>query len=183
MKIKHVLEIILNFNISSFLNFFDCMHIKIIFFTSQSSNWPDLVSPYSKLWYKCAEICNCQWVLFFGATEPQPSLTITSLLFQSDACPQIWLSRLGVFPMMTVLNCSEAVTARFLSAVFQKSSGFSDKLCNWNIYEWFQSHGQHSSPAQICNGKFSGQAQRPWKLNVNGADTGVRNTWRRGMQA
>ena len=51
MKNKHVLEIILNFNISSFLNFFDCMHIKIIFFTSQSTSWPDLVSPFSKLWY------------------------------------------------------------------------------------------------------------------------------------
>ena len=27
------------------------MHIKNIFFTSQSSSWPDLVSPYSKLWF------------------------------------------------------------------------------------------------------------------------------------
>ena len=27
------------------------MHIKIIFFTRQSSSWPDLVSPYSKLWF------------------------------------------------------------------------------------------------------------------------------------
>ena len=42
----------MNFNISSFLNFFDCMHIIIIFFTCQSARWPDLVSPYSKLWFK-----------------------------------------------------------------------------------------------------------------------------------
>ena len=28
------------------------MHIKHIFFTCQSSSWPDLMSPYSKLWFK-----------------------------------------------------------------------------------------------------------------------------------
>ena len=60
-KNKHVLEIILNFNISSFLNFFYCMHIIFFFFsTSQSSSWPDLVSPYSKLWYNSTpDICRC----------------------------------------------------------------------------------------------------------------------------
>ena len=75
-------------------------------------------------------------------------------------------------------------TTRFLSAVFQKSSGFSDNFCKWNIYEWLQSHGQHRSPAQVCNRIFPGLAQRPWKLkDGNGGDTGVRNTWRRGVQA
>ena len=31
------------------------MHIKNIFFTSQSLSWPDLVWPYSKLWYRVVD--------------------------------------------------------------------------------------------------------------------------------
>ena len=45
IKFKHVLEIILNFNITSLFNFFDCMHIKNNFFTSQAPGRPAKISP------------------------------------------------------------------------------------------------------------------------------------------
>ena len=48
IKIKHVLEIILNFNISFHFNFFYCQHIKNIFFTSQAPGRPAKISKFDR---------------------------------------------------------------------------------------------------------------------------------------
>ena len=41
------------------------------------------------------------------------------------------------------------LTTIYLSAVFQKSCGFSEDVCKWCNYEWLQSHGKHSSLAKV----------------------------------
>ena len=67
-------------------------------------------------------------------------------------------------------------TAIFLSAVFQKTYGFSEGGCKWCIYEWLQSHEKHSSPTYVTLRKFPGNAQRPWQLkDVKGEE--VEEKW------
>ena len=48
---KHVLEIVFNFNMKSFFKFCDCLHIKHIIFTSQAPGQPAKISLQLKSWY------------------------------------------------------------------------------------------------------------------------------------